>query len=418
MAGATDFFKRANKALENEAAKMGGVSGNSTETPQGNTGNQPTGGEPATARPQEQNAASARSQPPIAQTQSPAAPQEQNAVPASGAQNAAQAAAPPEEVADTPEQIAMRYLKEQGISVSNISELQSAMNRTEGGEESEEQKKRREQQKEQKLLNTFLEKGGTMDDFYRLRKLKEVKDEDFMREKFHAQMREFNPDLDADEIDDVFNRQYFIGADGEYNEHEQKYGRKRLTEEAQFLRTQESEPLSVVEHQMQLDEAASQSHKEWEKLVDTWSAQMPRKIDIPIGKMGDNDLGNFSYTLSEDEQRDMLQDLKNPNHLLEVVGEQKDGKFTKKTDLNKLHDLLLWKRFAQKMIKAAASENYSKGIETVSAGLNNYPDLKRNGQGQQGQSASDDVQAGVNILKRDAQSIMGRRQPIRKPLVS
>lgn len=394
----TNFFKRAEKELGAHALEMGNSAPPAPPAP----AVPPPPPPPADPTPPPPAAAAPA---PPAPTPPPPPPGDADAG-AAVAAGAAAASAPdsqPSQTVDpeTPEQITLRLLKEKGIDVDTLDDLVGRMNNQ---PLSEEAKRRLEQQKEQRLLNSFLEGGhGTMDDFYQLRGLKEFNDEDLVRSAFRDEMRGINKDLSEEQIDDLFNERYFIGEDGQWEEHQNAWGKRKLKTEADNLRKEKYDPLAKVEQQLLLEDETRRSKKVWEQQVDAFVQTMPKQLTVPLGKFGEKDLGDFTYALSDNEQREIVESLKEPASLLNEIIDKKTGK----TDMQKLFEVMLWRKFGVSAIKAASNEFHSKGIDEITSTLENRPNL-RNTAGSTSTPVSEEME-GRRIAASDARSILGRK---------
>lgn len=270
----------------------------------------------------------------------------------------------------------------------------------------DEQKQRAEQERKIKVQAAFVRSGkGTIDDYHRITQLATIKDPDLVKQNFFSEAREVDGTLKDDEIEDMFNDHYFIETkEGMFSEAQKKLGQKRLARDAKAIRDEESKPLVEVENALKMDEEAIADARGWERRATEFAANYPKTFTVPIGKIGDKEMGDFKYNLSDDEQRDFAESLKDPAFLMKQIRDEKTGK----TDLGKLADFVLSKRILATAIKAAASEHYSKGVDSVASLLHNNPDLRNTGDSRETTDAIKEREAGEKIIQTDASNIMGR----------
>ena len=189
-----------------------------------------------------------------------------------------------------------------------------------------------------------------------------------------------------------------------------KIGQKRLAADAAAIRAQQSKPLTEIERELQMDEESIADARKWQATAKQFSQQMPMTVEVSLGKVGDTDLGNFAYKLTDEERRELDLTLQDPAYLAKSIVDTKTGK----TDPSKLFNLLVWQKIGQSAVRAAAVANYSAGADSILATLENRPDLSRTGD-----RNTEDVTAieeGKKQLVKDASSILGGRQPRAKSL--
>ena len=403
MAGVKmDFFKRADKALEQEAATSGDA---------GKDAGAPT----ATVTTQPPVTATQTTVPPVVNQTTPAPTVQQTTPPPVSNQTMpapvqGETTQPP---AETEEQITRRYLASKGIDM-DVDELVSKVT---SPELTPDQKKKQDEKRQQRLLDEFIKGGGTMDEFFGIQNLTKIPDVDLVKADFFNQAKELNPDLEDDDLEELFTKQYFIGQKaGEYTAAEVKIGEAAIKKNAEAIRARKMEPISKIETELKRAEEGIESHKQWQKRVDQFAATLPRKLSFEIGKMGDKqtDLGTFEYELSDEEHKDFVNDLKDPAYLINAMKDETG----KQIDLKKLSNLILRNRILEKALKASSYAAFSKGVETVSGPLNNYPDLRNLGGTQSAQSEDQkDRVEGERQMGEDSRGILGSsRGARRKPL--
>jgi hypothetical protein len=270
----------------------------------------------------------------------------------------------------------------------------------------DEQKRRAEQDKKLKVQAAFVHSGkGTIDDYHRITQLANIKDPDLVKQNFFQEARELDSSLKDDEIEEMFNDHYFIETkEGMFSDAQKKIGQKRLSRDATAIRDEQSRPLADVENALKMDEEAMTDAKKWEKNAIDFAATLPRTYRVPIERIGDKEMEDFIYNLSDDEYRDVTESLKDPAYLVKQIRDEKTGK----TDLSKLYSLVLAKKILQTAIKASASEHYSKGVDSVTSLLHNNPDLRNTGGSRETTDATKERQQGEALVKKDASNLMGR----------
>lgn len=319
---------------------------------------------------------------------------------------AGQSIAAPAGISD--EQILAKLRATTGFEDLTMEQMVAAIQRPETL--SEDDKKKKQAQDDLALQAAFINAGkGTIDDFHIIRQLKNIPDEPLVREHFREAVKEQSPELSDEEIEDAFKRHYFIGEEGEYNAHEIKIGQKRLAETAKSIRDIKSAPLNEVEQAVQMDAQALQGAKEWKAKVKQFTGTMPKTLDIPLGLHGTVDLGNFSYILTEAENKELSQALEDPAYLLRQIADEKTGK----TDLNKLFGLIRDQKILKTAIIAAARAHYDKGVDSIASVLHNYPNLNGQAGGSKMQEQNEKVAEGQQIAKRDAANVFGRRNKVK-----
>jgi hypothetical protein len=268
----------------------------------------------------------------------------------------------------------------------------------------DEQKIKQEQQEELRLQAEFINSNkGTIDDFHRIRQSVNIKDDQLVREAFYAENRAIDDTLTDKDLEDMFNEHYFIGPDGTYSAAQKKFGEKKIANEAKNIRTQMGMPLEEVQNDLTMKSEAVKEAKEWEKRAKQFTQNLPKSFQVPIGKIGETEVGDFIYNFSDEEQRDFAASLEDPAFLLKQIADEKTGK----TDLNKLFNLVRNNRVLSTAIKAAAGEFYSKGVDSISSGLNNSPDLRKTGQQETPDATAERLQ-GEEQIKRDARNTFGK----------
>lgn len=281
-----------------------------------------------------------------------------------------------------------------------MDEMLSAINKPENL--TPEQQKQNSQEQELQLQSAFIKSGkGSIDDFYRIRQLKNVKNEDLVKEAFFAETKELDGNLDDDEISELFKEQYFIGE--QYTETQQKIGQKRLKNEADTIRENMGMTLAQTEEELKMNDKAIKSANDWTKRVDNFTTKLPQSFQVPIGKIGEKEVGDFTYTFSEEEQREIVESLKDPAYLLKEIADKTTGQ----TDISKLYNLVVGNKVLRKIVKAAAGDYYSKGVDSIASVLNNNPNLTGNG-GRETVDQTAERTKGEEIVRTDARKTFGR----------
>lgn len=286
----------------------------------------------------------------------------------------------------------------------SMEEVLSAYNKA--PELTEEQKKVADQNLKIKVQSAFVNAGkGTIDDYHRITQLPNIKDADLVMTYFMKDAREMDPSLTDEELEELFNAHYFISDNPNmYTEPEMKLGQRRLASDAKGIRQMEAKPLTEVENDLKIQEEAIAEAGKWEQRANNFIEKMPKTFTVPIGKIGEKEMGDFIYPLSEAEQRDLADSIRDPAFLIKQIRDPQTGK----TDLSKLYDLVLAKRILHTVIRAAASDHYSQGVDSVTSVLHNYPDLRHSGDTRETPDQTKERLEGEAQIRKDANNTFGR----------
>jgi hypothetical protein len=222
----------------------------------------------------------------------------------------------------------------------------------------------------------FLETNNRKETFDAYLSTKEKQDLALVSEHFFSQIKQEFPDMDDEDMQRLVNERFYIPEndyDSTYTDAEKKLGQSLLKKEAERLRAQTEYPVSTARNMLYQRAIDEQANEAFEEDVRSYIQKVPKTISFQLGKSGAVDLGTFPVQLEQDSVDRIGAIMANPNKLLEKFKDDK-GEFS----IDLMYNFLMKGELFDVMLKSAATEYYSRGLENLGQRLGNFPDTNGN----------------------------------------
>lgn len=295
---------------------------------------------------------------------------------------AAPTAEKPAEEAQAPElsedQIAAIF-KAKGVKFDGWDKLKEKTETQTQAAPTEEELKEKEKAFEKRMLDRFIEKGGTAEQYVALKAVATAKVDELSQSELTRELKEQG--FTDDEIPEIIKQRYFqnaldnieIGEDETVEEFEArkakleklvKYGAKKLANRSSYLKSQAEQLLNSQKAELESEDAEKQEEIKFSTQVDAYFKELPRKTSIELGEVAEGlQVDPIEYDLQEDAIKQASKILKDPQKLKQLLFNQ-DGS----PNLKNLADLLVSNyiaKDAQKKVYATALTRNTRAFRQI-----------------------------------------------------
>ena len=220
-------------------------------------------------------------------------------------------------------------------------------------------------------VRSFFEKNNRKQTFDAYLSNKEKEDLTLVRDHEFGQIQEDFPDMSMEDVETLVKERYYIPAseyDNPFTEAEQKLGRKRLKQEAERLRNATDFQVQSV-RQLLYDQAIQEENtREFQEDIDQYMQKKPPTVAFDLGRSGSMNLGQFEVKLEPHSIEQIKTVMRNPAMILDRFKEGDDFSY------DKMYNYLMKAELFDVLLKSAASDYYSRGLDAVGQTLGNSPD--------------------------------------------
>lgn len=201
-------------------------------------------------------------------------------------------------------------------------------------EQTEEQKKAEVSALDKRMLDIFLEQGGKIEDFAKLKTFADFDLKDLSKAAIVSSLKEQG--FNDDEINEVLVEQYYqinpdeleIGdeeTDEEFEARKAKiakkvaYGNKRFESKGQRVKAQAEEKFDILRSIIEERDLEAKKQLEFIAKVDNLATTLPKNITLELGKLNDKDLGSVKVDVNAADITDVQNQMKDPVTLKKLL---------------------------------------------------------------------------------------------------
>ncbi len=226
-------------------------------------------------------------------------------------------------------------------------------------------------------VSKFFEKNKKEDLVKKYAANKQKEDLALVKENQRDYIKTQFPKFKDEEIDVLLNERYYIADDPKedpYTEEEKALGQFLLKQDADRVRNGVGYQVDGVRNVLYNNAVDEYNEALRVETVNSFLTTQPKEMVLSFGKSGSIDLGEYPVRLEKETVEAVGDIMRNPLNLLTKFKVNKDDD---NFDMGKMFDYLLRAELFDHVIKSAASDYYSKGVEAVENKLNNHPDLNK-----------------------------------------
>ena len=254
------------------------------------------------------------------------------------------------------------YLKSKGIEVESLDAFIDKVNAPK--ELPEEEKIKQAQAREKKILDIFIEGGGTVDQFVGIKAIAEADDRELSVNNLKAELKAAN--FTDEQIEDFIKDTFFDISDEELEQYEDETDREFLKRKKEFAskllggyssNTKAKAQKVLADLNKAYDDEGLRQSEEVaiSAKIDEDFKALPRKLTFEIGEVNGKPVSPVEYEVSESDIADVRNLLKNP-------AKRNNFLFTQDGNLNleNLTQVLVRNKYLESAVKAAYHEGGSR----------------------------------------------------------
>lgn len=259
------------------------------------------------------------------------------------------------------------YFEKQGIAFESIDALKEKLSPKEII--SPEEKKRQELAAEKKLVDLFVEGGGTVEQYVAIKNIAEKPVAELSLETVRAEYKELG--FTDEQINTIIKERYYQISDEDlenFEDEDDKELTKKLKEvfsqklenKASYKQKQAQKILADLKQAADSDRLAAEQEEQLSSKIDEYFKKVPRKLTFQIGESNGNAISPIEYEVSESdiaEVQGLLKDSKKRQQFLTT----EDGSL----NYTKLSEVLLRNKYLESLVKAAYHTGGSRQAEIV-----------------------------------------------------
>ena len=288
------------------------------------------------------------------------------ASPAKEGEDGKKAASPAPELTELTDEQLKSFLEKKGIVVDSIDALKEKLTPKEII--SPEEQKKQQLAAEKRLVDLFVEGGGTVEQYVAIKSIAEKDIKELSRETTRAEYKELG--FTDEQIDSIIKERYYQVDDAELEnlEDDDKEFTKKLKEvfsqklenRASYKQKQAQKILADLKEAVDSDNLAQEKEVELSSKIDEHFKKIPRKITFQIGESNGKPISPIEYEVSESDIAEVQAMLKDSTKRQQFLTNS-DG------DLNipSLSEVLLQNKYLKTAIKAAYHEGGNRQAQLV-----------------------------------------------------
>lgn len=189
-----------------------------------------------------------------------------------------------------------------------------------------------------------------------------------VKEAYQADLKKQFPKLSDDDIEQLFNTHFYIGEPDDFTEEEVAFGKQLMEREAERLKGSDEFIVDNVRNHLHQQRLTEYENNVLKHRVGQYISQVPRKMTINFGKLGNKELGSFEYNLDDETIGNVQRIMQSPVELTSKFLNDKG-----ELDMDKMFNLLVRSEIFDNASKTIANEYHSRGVTEIEAQLNNAP---------------------------------------------
>jgi hypothetical protein len=232
-----------------------------------------------------------------------------------------------------------------------------------------EQKAKAEEALEQRILNSYIQSGGKVEDYVALKQITAVNLKDFSLAETKRELKKEG--FTDDQIEQVIKERYYQFSDEEIEEYENEdeknyakkkrdFGSKKLEKKYAYVKTQAESVLKNLREAVLSQDAEVEQEKKFSSMVDEHSKKLPRKLTFQLGEVNGQALAPVDYDVEDSEINEVVETLKNPEKRQQFF-------YNTEGDLNlaNVAEVMLRNKVLERAIVAAYQTGSTRAVEEV-----------------------------------------------------
>jgi hypothetical protein len=235
-------------------------------------------------------------------------------------------------------------------------------------EPTEEEKKKIETAFEQRVVNRFIEGGGSMEQYVALKNLANSKPEDLSLAETKRELAEAG--FKEEEINSIIKEHYFQLSDDEISQYEdesdqefakrkREYGMKMFAGRGTGLIEKAKSALTALQNSIKAEDKMSEIEKQFSSTVDEHFSKVQKKLSFDMGEQNGQKISPVDYDLTDAEIEEVKSILKDPSKRNNFFYNE-DGATL---NLTNVADVLLRNAVLEKAIKKAYTTAVDRQVE-------------------------------------------------------
>lgn len=235
---------------------------------------------------------------------------------------------------------------------------------------------------EKRMLDHFIENGGTPETFVQLKQVASADLKALSEAQITTELKAAG--FDEDEIKAVLVERYYQinpeeltqGEDEDVEDFEKRkkqiekkvaYGSKKLESKSTYIKKEAEQALNTLREAINLKDLLVTKETEVSSKVDEIVSKIPRKLTFELGKVNDQQIDPVNYNVTEDDITEIAGVLKDPAKRKQLLYNEDNS-----INLARISDLLLKEKMFESAIKTVYLESGDRQValfETVFPGV-------------------------------------------------
>lgn len=242
-------------------------------------------------------------------------------------------------------------------------------------QETDEDKQKRESAFEKRMLDLYVENGGTAEDFVALKQIaavdlkelsvseirREMKENNFSDAEIELILKERYYQLEDDDIE-----QYEDESDKDFLKRKKEYGAKKLASRSKYLQDDAVSRLAQLRDAVTAKDTLVKAEKDFSSKVDEHFSALPKKMTFQLGESNDEQIDPIVFEVSEADISEVAETLKNPDRRQQFFFNDDNS-----LNLKNVGDVILKNIVLAKAIKKAYLEGSTREVAKL---RNVFPD--------------------------------------------
>jgi hypothetical protein len=242
-------------------------------------------------------------------------------------------------------------------------------------QQTEEQKAAKDLEFEKRMLDLYVEKGFNGEEFYAIKKAasadltelskaqltSELKAKGFSDEAITEMQVERYYQINPDELlqgDEEEDKEY--EARKELVRQKVAYGTEKLNSYGAKVQKNAKDILNTLKEAVLESDLQKQKDAEFIAKIDEVSKSLPRKMNVQLGKLNDEDLGSVDADVSESDIAEIVAQLKDPEQRNKLLY---TGESSTELNIDGIANLLLRNKSLEKIAREALLEGQTRQVE-------------------------------------------------------
>lgn len=233
--------------------------------------------------------------------------------------------------------------------------------------------KKKEEAFDKRMLDHYIESGGTAEEFVALKKIATAENlKDVSIATIKSEMKDAG--FDDSEIDIVLKERYYQisldelkqGADEEDADFEKRkvalqkkisYGSKKLENRSSYIKKNAADALSNIKSAIEKKDAEAAKELELSSKVEEHLSKIPRKLTFEMGEINGNKIDPVTYEVSDADIAEVAATLKDPAKRKQFLFTQDNG-----LNIQNVAEVMLRNKYLETALKAAYLEGGNRQV--------------------------------------------------------